>query len=937
MNKLRDSILLRLPAGLNAFAGPLFVAALALCFSLWHHFAAQEARSTFFGDSRHYLETCRQLVILARAGMTGLPEGAGSIAFDSARFSDYLMLDGPILPLIPAVFFALIGKIPAATDWQPFVMIGCSFQALTAALVYVLTYRLTRSRIWALLAGVSWGVYPAAIVASGRYLNEVPAACFLAGLTWSASRLLEKLDAGSKYYPGNGVELGVWNGVILLLKPALFPGCLLVDAIGLAFCRAWAVRAAVAAWLLAGLSCLIIPWAACSAAMTGHVYLTPQRGPVYNAAKGCDTESDGWSSLPDTELSKILCSSPGVIPTILAAWNSHPAELTNLTLRKCSRIWILPWNDFRKAVFGIPASGLSCWHTLLLILAMPGAVAVLSGVPVRLLAGASGRRASFVGYASLAFIAAHVVYAPFEAITRYGFTSMPFVVLLSTYGLFCAFSVVSLRLPTAASIVIGVILAVIWKCDAIAQFVALTGDFRTALLAQLACECLLTVLGAVAFVKYAAAVRGAAVRAGAAILIMAGCLCAVAAAFCFDGRHLKEWSCTLSPGDAACREVRLPASFLNCGRLPELAVLLIDGGSSCRSASVSVNGHQMAEAPELLLRRSPTHFSLFNIMRIFAGRLGKSVDEMRQWRVVAFPVSWLNATGPNLIRLAARESPITIYGDYEDRWIRRRHYPASNYFSAGMLCNALKGDECRLTDPLGLPPSRSACWLEHQGARYTSDLSAAGGKQIGQYRLFFMLCYPRTGALSAPTNLAASTPSALPPPGKFTRRLVGRDFDPLIANTLMPDSELRINKHILKAVSRTCCRVEIPEAVLSSEYLRIRISGFLRAARSPCLTAVLPVLVGGGEHSSGTALPATPPYLQARSSWSRFEICDDVPPAQLPGGLKALSIMLCPGAWEDVLEYGCDRSRGDACFRNVQIEFEPLSCPRLDDKSLLIY
>ena len=116
------------------------------------------------------------------------------------------MLDVPVLPLMPAIFFALVNKIPTQLNWQPFVVLETFLQALSAVFVCLLMQKLTNSRKWALCGGLAWGLYPAAIVASGRYLTEIPTVFFLLGLTWSASRLLEFSNTRSISYFIKGMD-----------------------------------------------------------------------------------------------------------------------------------------------------------------------------------------------------------------------------------------------------------------------------------------------------------------------------------------------------------------------------------------------------------------------------------------------------------------------------------------------------------------------------------------------------------------------------------------------------------------------------------------------------------------------------------------------------------------------------------------------------------
>src|SRR5947207_1637414 len=102
----------------RVFGPPLLVFFVTMAAGMWQQFVSGQQCSTFFGDSRHYLESCRQLVSLFQLpGMHLTREAIASL--------DYcLMTDGPILPLIPAGFFLALNKVPTPLDWQVFVMIN---------------------------------------------------------------------------------------------------------------------------------------------------------------------------------------------------------------------------------------------------------------------------------------------------------------------------------------------------------------------------------------------------------------------------------------------------------------------------------------------------------------------------------------------------------------------------------------------------------------------------------------------------------------------------------------------------------------------------------------------------------------------------------------------------------------------------------------------
>lgn len=904
----------------------------ALTLALWQHFGGFEPHSVFFSDSRHYLDSCQQLVSLIQSITDGLKTGSGLHPQLTDSLAENMMLDGPLMPLLPALYFALIGKSPTPLDWQPFVMLSCIVHAISAALVCSLAKQLTGSPKWALLAGIGWASYPSALIATGRYLTEVPATLLLLLTVSAAAGLVGRSARSALSGAGNSLLLGVLNGAILLFKPVLVPCSLATTAFVLFFEKGWKTKALMLVSLSFGLAILLMPWALSSKALTGKIHLTPQRVPVFNAAKGCDIEADGWGSLPNFPLTNLLCTTDGVLPAVTAILQTHPTELAGLTMRKVSRLWGVPWNDFRLFVFQLSPAAQKWWHLTLLAASAAGALCVLTGAQERIIGEAGSRKALFVGGASILVVLAHLVYVPFETISRYGFSSMPFVVILAVYGLFVSTRRPNQRMPLSVIAVSILALFVLHANADVSLLVELTGNFRSALLAKLIYDWLLIAILAVYTLKYlrqhstgkATFNLSAAVASTAAIAALATSL-----VFCLDGKDSKEWSSTLTAGSSAVKEINLAGVILPDLDQSELASVLIDGDASAKNACIEINGHKVDRRPELLLRFKPSQYFLFDIMRTFAAKVGSSVDNVRQWRAVTFPIAWLNRHGSNVIKLsAAPRTSATIYGDYEDNWHPRLHLPTDDYFSAAKFCNATESMEGRLYDPVLAPHAPAHSWIERNEHRANDDLSTDSGKQIGQFRMFLAL-----GA-----GITTSTgESASPAADSFKRKLLASDFDPLIAHTLTTDADVRINKAILKAVSDLGCRIRLPDELLRHAFLRIRISGSIRAGGQPGIGSILPIVQGSGSNPPTFKLFATPPYLTAGRAWTNFEIVDVVPNCEIAGGIRELSLALFPGAWEEVWEYGVDRRCGDVCFKNMAVEVEPVNQPRLDKTKLFLY
>lgn len=904
---------------------PLATFVLTLCFSFGQHFWLPEQRVTFFSDSAHYLESCRNVVQLFLAASAG-----HAFAELNGKLCENLLLDGPVLPLLSSAYFLALKHVPSAVDWQPFVIVESLCHATAAALVSLLAQRLCPNRLWSGLAGLAWGLYPAALVATGRFLTEIPAVTILLLLTWQAAKTVEQKGRSS----GQSLLTGIFTGLLLLVKPALSPAGLAVDLLALASTPGYLCKFLVAAFMFCGLLLPVGAWGIYTKVSTNTVYLIPQRVPVYNAVKGVDTEADGWESMPHPPLTQLMFNAPSVGQAMLTGWLSHPGRLALLFLRKVSRLWALPWNDFRQDCLGLPLRHQVIGHLIIWALAIQGMLAVICHWPRPL----SGDTRSFVGWSCLLAIGGHLAYVPFESIGRYGFTAMPFVFILAFFALSLCQSLKTAAMVAAC--VLTSITAAEIGASQLGPFVSLFPGFREAGMVRLLCQIFLIALAAFFAALYANKLQKTTPQVfviqnqsrlsiGVAIATGAILAAASAAAFFIDGRLDRQWSLTLEKGQAACRQIAIPAGA--AARKPQLSAVLIDGNAQLSGARITVNGHVIAEQPELLYRRKPSRYFLFDVMRTCASKLGFPVSELRQWRVVTFPAEWLVVPGANTITLTnASDKPLILYGDYDDTWQSRSQLPDLDYFSVALLLNAASDTEARLLDPVGCARAQSKSWWIAGGISHLDDLSGEAGKQIGQYRLLLAIDY--AGGLEAGSGKHFAGRAKT-----YQVRLTPDMFDPLIGTTLVPDAQFRINKAIMKAASRLDAQIPIPSEASQFPFLKVKISGYIRAGNAPGTASILPILVSAGRQPETMILSATPPGIHAERQWTPFEIDDLVPTNRFENGLAAISLAFFPGRWEEVWQYGVDRRCGDACFKDVTIEFQPVSAPALPDKHLALF
>jgi hypothetical protein len=403
--------------------------------------------------------------------------------------------------------------------------------------------------------------------------------------------------------------------------------------------------------------------------------------------------------------------------------SAHPKETLNLVLRKATRLWEFPWNDYQQRFLRFaPAASHVWWHDAIVI-------AGLSGLLIFLCTGLdrsipASRR--FIGTAGTLAIIGHGVYVLFAANARYGFTAMPFLVLFAAYALYRLAQRRVLIAPLAAMCSAAALIAV---CrTGIVAFLpgSRTGNPPIALALELA---ICVALVAVAFLSAERTIRALAPINGLRlapriILVAAGLLSlAMVTAIQTSDRKPREWTSVLRPGQIALRRVALPPPKAP-GARPSWAFVLFDSDSSSTTARVAVDGTVLADQARTLhsltVRESPDDY-----YTLFAGLLRVPPERLRQWRVVPLPASLLNNRQAVTISCEPGSTSSTrLYGDF----------PV--YFSPTKLVHQPSALEGRT--PMVIHPARSGACRLHTATGDSADLSSSPGHQFGQYRLFIL-------------------------------------------------------------------------------------------------------------------------------------------------------------------------------------------------------
>ncbi len=401
----------------------LFVVVLSV--HLAHHFLFQHAKVTFVYDSHYYLLTCSQIIDRIVALLQGHYDWG---AIGGSEFVRNITRDGPIATGIPAVMLFWLHRDLVATDWRIFVILMSIFQSISACFVGAICQRITGVTWTGIAAGLLFGLYPSSLVASGLYVSEdivvLLELAFVFCLALAASNVTARLLSG------------VILGMVCMAKPALIPAVVMATIIGTLFFypykkEAFLKRIGLFLSVVAVGVLTILPWSLYTKSAANKLLITTERLPAYNVAVGTDIETDGWNVVPWTLRQRKLCSfkSPSLI--LIGQWRANTLPMLILTIRKITRLFISPWNIFREAIFGIDARAQQYIHLGVLFLCIFGICTyLLSRNDLR------NNQAHLLGALSLIMILGHSSYLIFQAMARYAYTAIPFLIVFAGFGLF---------------------------------------------------------------------------------------------------------------------------------------------------------------------------------------------------------------------------------------------------------------------------------------------------------------------------------------------------------------------------------------------------------------------------------------------------------------------------------------------------------------------
>ncbi len=390
------------------------VFAISLSIALLFQQLAEPPRRALCFDARQYLSNTQHICDFVLSVLHGQP----TLELVTNRpFVEAILTDGPVFPGFFAGIFALAGHSPSINEWRTIQCIQSVLHALSASMVFLLSFRFTGNLRIGTLSGLLWGAYPAAVFWSAVYYTETTVVFFLL--------LFLVLFSQKVHHFRSSFCSAVAAGAIILLKPALVPAAVLSC---LSLCGTRKTFFAVAL----GLILTVAPWAVYTKFTTGQARFTAYRNPSFNLAMGADSEVDGCYVWPGTPLTTMFAQDECAIAFPLAQWQFRTAECLRMSARKLSCLLGSESNDLRQSYFGIEPVWLNWPHRLLIVSGFAGFMWFIFGGFTRL-----DRWRKRVGFSLAIFIAGHLTYVLFTPTARYGFTAMPLLCIFAGYALHC--------------------------------------------------------------------------------------------------------------------------------------------------------------------------------------------------------------------------------------------------------------------------------------------------------------------------------------------------------------------------------------------------------------------------------------------------------------------------------------------------------------------
>jgi hypothetical protein len=720
--------------------------------------------TTLVFDSGHYMGTVQLLCQAIQAQFGGTPLNFS----DSHKLNDYLLLDGPLVPLVGTFVFTLLGKIPQASDWRTFIYIEIFFQALATASITSLAFNLgneKQAKYLALGRGLAWALYPAAILSTNSFLGELPATALLLLAMRLMVQTLKLKAAATSNTTAKILALisGLLLTVVFMSKPALVLSLALLTTLWMAALLGpfflppgsekgspkYRNKTVTALSFALGAALAATPWLLFTHETSGHWRASAYRLPIYNITRGMSCDADGWGTVPLDPTMQSYGEGVSPLGCMASIFKEKPGQSLNLALRKPERLWLLPWNDFHHKCLSLGLGLQIFLHQLALTLAAIGLILLPLCLPKR------HATANFIAAAAPLIILGHAAYIPFETCSRYGFSGMPMVFLLAAMAV--EFIVITLRQQCKTSLLIGLCLA------ATASLVIARADLLSLI------QILFIPTGLSAFLEYA--IKGASlilvfvlayklgssdqapkrpllwIASQSIAALLSGTIIAVLMAHYLNEREERSWKCRLEGGERIGRAVKLTENIkanwhlllIDCEATHNKSNQSSDSTSSddpLAGSTVSINNKELPAASFNPASLVQTWAKLDQMQTDFASVFGKKASAVRQWRAYYIPPDYLNNGSNNEISLTAGQD-ITIFGDSDQINGQAAFIPAIEYLSATKFLQEQESPDGRIITPTWQAKQSQSLPFSKELWEF-SDLSPALGRQCGSYRMYIV-------------------------------------------------------------------------------------------------------------------------------------------------------------------------------------------------------
>ena len=673
---------------------PAFKAQFLLCLVVFTAAMASSFSKRVFGmalafDSAMYLNTASTvLACLQSLCAFRLPD-----PHTYGLLVDGMLLDGPILPLVGGLFFAAVGLKPQIQNIEAALVLQAILQALSALLVYKVTYDVSRKRTAALLGGFAWGLYPAALLGAGKFMTETLACCLVMALVLNVGRLGKKTNA---------FAAGAIVCMIALTKAALTPACALAILFGFcALIKSGQSKSTLVKTFLAtvfGAAIIIAPWLMFTHRNVGQPLLTANRQPTHNIISGLNPENDGWASLPDTPLGSMFSENDPPLPSAVGVAMPVANFEIQLMARKVVRLFSQPWNDYRLHCLGLPEIVQIFWHRAIVALAVLGAI----GLIIKQRADSGGTyapaRSELMFCLLLIILCGHLIYLPFVACSRYGFTAVPVFVVLATAGTAALFAMGKKVFAAAATLFATAFMFQLNMVKIIPD--NMLNESGLDILAATTAIKLLVCLFAINYMVRLLQEQNGVVKTSWAhnaflSLITTGLMCATAADTYYEPLNT-EHTFKITKDNPLMRVCRLDQEELNNPNL-KAAYLIIDSQlKKTVSGTVDVNGHFLPLMISPLCWLNPED-NLSACYEMFAKLRHQNSSDLRQWYAVELPKHTLKPGLNSIVVAPSGQTHLEVNGSVKARPLQGQYVnlPSLTLFSPTILGNDLGGIDAR--------------------------------------------------------------------------------------------------------------------------------------------------------------------------------------------------------------------------------------------------